>query len=56
MELIGSKELVIMGISTITTNDNGQSSRDLGNLWASFIEQALHKQLDILPPLKKLTS
>jgi predicted transcriptional regulator YdeE len=45
MEIIGSKELIIMGISTTTTNDHGQSSKDLGNLWASFTEQALHEQL-----------
>lgn len=36
-EIVNLNEKVVVGKSVVTTNENGQSAKDIGNLWQSFI-------------------
>jgi predicted transcriptional regulator YdeE len=40
-------EFKVIGISVRTTNENGQSQNDIGNLWAKLMGQNLIEQIPI---------
>lgn len=43
-ESIGKKELVIAGVSIVTTNENGQSMKDIGVLWEKFTKDLIRRK------------
>ncbi len=43
-EAIGKKEIFIAGISAVTTNENGQSMKDIGLLWDRFSKNPIRNQ------------
>ncbi|HKB45930.1 MAG TPA: GyrI-like domain-containing protein [Chitinophagaceae bacterium] len=44
-EIIEQKEFSIAGISVRTTNQNGQSQKDIGDLWTRFMNENLLQQI-----------
>jgi predicted transcriptional regulator YdeE len=45
-ELTDQQAFFLIGISARTTNQNGQSQKDIGALWTRFMDQALLLQID----------
>ena len=46
MEKVTIKEFTVIGISVRTTNENGQSAKDIGELWNKFMSEGI---LDKIP-------
>jgi len=46
MDKVTIKEFTVIGISVRTTNENGQSAKDIGELWNKFITEGI---LDKIP-------
>jgi predicted transcriptional regulator YdeE len=44
-EIIEINEILIAGISVRTTNQNGQSQKDIGGLWTRFLNENLLHQI-----------
>jgi predicted transcriptional regulator YdeE len=45
IEIIEVNEFSIAGISVRTTNQNGQSQKDIGGLWTRFMNENLQQQI-----------
>ncbi len=46
MEKVNIKEFTVIGIAVRTTNENGQSAKDIGALWKKFMSEGI---LDKIP-------
>ena len=46
MEIVNIEAFKVIGISVKTTNENGQSTKDIGELWGKFISEGI---LDKIP-------
>ena len=45
-EIFNRQEFYLTGISVRTTNQNGQSQKDIGELWSRFIKDGLLQQIN----------
>ena len=46
MELTSRPELLLAGITARTTNQNGQSQKDIGGLWQRFMAEGVMQQVE----------
>ena len=45
MDKVTIKEFTIIGISVRTTNENGQSAKDIGELWNKFMSEGILEKI-----------
>lgn len=45
MEKVSIKEFSVIGISIKTTNENGQSAKDIGELWRKFMSENISDKI-----------
>lgn len=45
MDKVTIKEFTVIGISVRTTNENGQSAKDIGELWNKFITEGVLEKI-----------
>jgi len=45
-EIIGQKEFYVVGVSVRTTNENGQSQKDIGGLWTRVMNDNLLQDIE----------
>ncbi len=45
MDKVTIKEFIVIGISVRTTNENGQSAKDIGKLWNKFMTEGISDKI-----------